>query len=124
VVIAPPDGDMAQYLTSLERLLTLEPSLQTIAPGHGSLVEDPASLVRGIVAHRRQREDKVAGALRSAGRATADEMLPAVYADVHEALYPVARFSLWAHLRKLGGEGQAEADDPDDIEAAWEWASG
>jgi glyoxylase-like metal-dependent hydrolase (beta-lactamase superfamily II) len=123
VVIAPPDGDMARYLQSLERLLTLEPSLRTIAPGHGSLIADPAAVVRGIIGHRLQREDKVAGALRSAGRATTDELVPTVYADVHGALYPVARFSLWAHLRKLGAEGRAKADDPHDLESAWEWTS-
>jgi hypothetical protein len=39
---------------------------------------------------------------------------------VHEALHPVARFSLWAHLRKLGDEGRARSDDRDDVAAAWE----
>jgi hypothetical protein len=41
-----------------------------------------------------------------------------VYADVHEALYPVARRSLWAHLRKLADDGRATVDDPDDIDTA------
>ena len=47
-----------------------------------------------------------------------DELVPVVYADVHEALYPVARRSLWAHLRKLADDGRATVDDPDDIDAA------
>jgi hydroxyacylglutathione hydrolase len=97
--------------------------LRTIAPGHGSLIEDPAAVVRGVVAHRRQREAKVLGALDAARRATVDELLPHVYDDVHEALYPVARFSLWAHLRKLGDEGSARGDEADDIEAPWERTS-
>ncbi len=122
VVIAPPDGDMADYLSSLERLQSLEPPLQSIAPGHGSLVVDPHAVVAGIVAHRLQREQAVIEALRAAGGATVDQLLPTVYADVHEALHPVARFSLWAHLRKLADEGRASGADRDDIETAWEAA--
>ncbi|HXX91372.1 MAG TPA: MBL fold metallo-hydrolase [Acidimicrobiales bacterium] len=119
VVIAPPDGDMATYLASLRRLRELEPPARAIAPGHGSLLDDPASVVDGIIAHRLEREAKVADALGAAGRASVDDLLPRVYADVDEALYPVARCSLWAHLRKLGDEGRAFPDDRDDIAAAW-----
>ncbi len=50
VVIAPPDGDMAAYLASLERLRTMRPALRAIAPGHGHLIEDPAA-----AAHRVRR---------------------------------------------------------------------
>jgi glyoxylase-like metal-dependent hydrolase (beta-lactamase superfamily II) len=119
VVIAPPDGDMARYLASLHRLLAMDPPLDSIAPGHGSLLTDPAATVRGIVEHRLRREAVVAGALARAGRATVDELLPTVYADVDEALFPVARNSLWAHLRKLGQEGRVSGDDPADITAPW-----
>ncbi|HXW32925.1 MAG TPA: MBL fold metallo-hydrolase [Acidimicrobiales bacterium] len=120
VVIAPPDGDMAAYLRSLRVLLELDPPLRAIAPGHGSLIEDPAAAVSAVVAHRLERESAVARALSTAGRARVDDLLPVVYADVHEALYPVARYSLWAHLRKLAGEGLARSDDAGDIEASWE----
>jgi len=120
VVIAPPDGDMAQYLASVRRVLVLDPPVATIAPGHGALLVDPAATLQGIIAHRLAREGAVAAALALAGRVTVDELVPAVYADVREALYPVARYSLWAHLRKLGSEGSARAHDPADIEAPWE----
>ena len=119
VVIAPPDGDMAQYLASLRRLLVMEPPLATIAPGHGSLIVDPAAALEGIIEHRLAREEAVAEALTRAGRATVDELLPTVYADVDESLHPVARYSLWAHLRKLDADGGAQAEDPADIEAPW-----
>jgi hydroxyacylglutathione hydrolase len=79
--------------------------------------------VQGIIDHRLGREQAVAGALAAAGTATVDDLVPSVYADVHEALYPVARFSLWAHLRKLAGDGRARPEDADDIEAAWHAAS-
>jgi hypothetical protein len=61
----------------------------------------------------------VALALAGAQRATVDELLPTVYADVDGQRLPVARFSLWAHLRKLATEGSAVGDDPADISAAW-----
>ncbi|HML00988.1 MAG TPA: MBL fold metallo-hydrolase [Acidimicrobiales bacterium] len=120
VVIAPPDGDMAAYLRSLRVLLDLDPPLRAIAPGHGSLIEDPAAAVSAVVAHRLDRERAVTRALSAAGRARVDDLLPFVYADVHEALYPVARYSLWAHLRKLASDGLARSDDAGDIEASWQ----
>src|SRR5207253_10912721 len=43
VVIAPPDGDMAAYLASLERLRSLR--LRSIAPGHGHLIDDPRAVI-------------------------------------------------------------------------------
>lgn len=119
VVIAPPDGDMTLYLRSLERLLALDPPVATIAPGHGSLIGEPAAALRGVIEHRLGREKAVAVALAGARRATVDELLPTVYRDVGDELLPVARQSLWAHLRKLGAEGAARADDGDDIDAAW-----
>lgn len=119
VVIRPPDGDMAQYLSSLRRLLELAPPLQAIAPGHGSLLEEPEAVVSGIVAHRLERERLVAEALAGAGRASVDDLLPTVYTDVPEILHPVARYSLWAHLRKLADDGRASAADSDDIGTLW-----
>jgi len=120
VVIAPPDGDMATYLGSLRRLLAEVPPIASIAPGHGSLIGDPAAAVSAIIAHRLEREAVVAAALAASGGASVDELVPTVYADVAEDRHPVARRSLWAHLRKLGCDGLATSDDPDDIEARWE----
>ena len=119
VVIAPPDGDMARYMASLERLLDLDPPLAAIAPGHGSLLEDPAAVVTGILEHRRRREQAVLDALRSAGSATVDDLVAPVYADVHEALHPVARMSLWAHLRKLRDDGTVDGPEADDVTTTW-----
>jgi len=120
VVIAPPDGDMDQYLESVRRLLGLDPPLSSIAPGHGALIVEPAAALNDIIEHRLAREKAVADALRRAGRATVDELLGAVYADVRDELLPVARYSLWAHLRKLAADGSARADDVADIEAPWQ----
>jgi glyoxylase-like metal-dependent hydrolase (beta-lactamase superfamily II) len=124
VVIAPPDGDMAAYLESLRRLKTLVPPLATIAPGHGPLLVDPVAAVDAVVAHRLAREEAVAAALATGAPGTGtgvtvDDLLPTVYADVSDDLLPVARKSLWAHLRKLADDGRARSTDADDIASSW-----
>ncbi len=105
VVIRPPDGDMATYLASLERLRKIR--LKSIAPGHGHLIEDPKETIDWYIAHRLEREQKVADALADAGTATVAQLLPVVYGDVDEVLLPVARYSLHAHLLKLAADGRA-----------------
>jgi glyoxylase-like metal-dependent hydrolase (beta-lactamase superfamily II) len=106
VVISPPDGDMTEYLASLERLLSLQ--LTAIAPGHGRVIEKPHDEVRRLIAHRLKREQKVLDALARKSPAALDELLPVVYDDVPERIHPVARRSLAAHLIKLERDGRAE----------------
>lgn len=120
VIIAPPDGDMSAYLASLDRLATLGP--EAIAPGHGAVIADPAAKVQEYVAHRLAREEAVAAALATVGRATIDELVATVYRDVDESRHAIAKFSLWAHLRKLVVDGRAVGDDPDDMNTSWEVA--
>jgi glyoxylase-like metal-dependent hydrolase (beta-lactamase superfamily II) len=119
VVIAPPDGDMADYFHSLEEVRRLRP--RRIAPGHGDLIEDPASVLDEYLRHRRAREVQVLDALRSIGTAGAGtaELVEMIYRDVPTELHPVARSSVWAHLRKLVGEGVAVCADPDDPDTPW-----
>jgi glyoxylase-like metal-dependent hydrolase (beta-lactamase superfamily II) len=119
VVIAPPDGDMVVYLHSLRRLLVLDPPLATIAPGHGPLLTDPAATVQAVIAHRLEREALVLQALEGTGPTTVEALLPLVYSDVRAELVPVAAKSLWAHLRKLAGEGRAASTDVDDNASTW-----
>lgn len=120
VVISPPDGDMADYLASVERLLALGDGLATIAPAHGHLIEDPHGLLRYYLEHRREREAQVLGALSAARRPVGTAALvEAIYTDVPAVLHPVARRSVWAHLRKLATEGRAVCGDPDDPDAEW-----
>jgi glyoxylase-like metal-dependent hydrolase (beta-lactamase superfamily II) len=104
VVISPPDGDMATYLKSLERLLALD--LAAVAPGHGHVIEKPHDEVRRLIAHRMKREQKVIDAFACGDPATLDELLPLVYDDVPQRVHPVARRSLHAHLIKLERDGR------------------
>jgi glyoxylase-like metal-dependent hydrolase (beta-lactamase superfamily II) len=106
VVIIPPSGDMKDYLDSMALLKTLP--LAVLAPGHGELMPEPVAVIDGIVRHRLAREARVLAALAQGG-GTLDELLPRAYCDVPRAMYPMARYSLWAHLLKLGREGRALA---------------
>jgi len=114
VVINPPDGEMATYLASLERLLSLD--LRWLAPGHGFLMAEPHAEVRKLIAHRLAREAKVAAALQGAGEASAESLVPVVYGDVPDARHGIALRSLTAHLIKLARDGRAAADA-----SAWRW---
>jgi glyoxylase-like metal-dependent hydrolase (beta-lactamase superfamily II) len=113
VVISPPDGDMATYLASLERLKTIRPRLRAIAPGHGHVIDDPLAAVDAIIEHRLAREAQVLDLLRRRGAATITDLVEEIYADVDASLHPVARRTVWAHLRKLADEGAATGDTLD-----------
>lgn len=124
VVITPTDGDMGQYLASLERLLAWDPPIAAIAPAHGHVIDDPAAKLTEYLTHRRAREAQVLEALAAAGSpgAGTEALVAAIYTDVPEVLHPVARFSVWAHLRHLAEQGAAaavEGSDADDPDATW-----
>ncbi len=105
VVIAPPDGDMDAYLSSLEGLKRLR--ITALLPGHGAMIEQPMSAIDGLVRHRLAREAKVLTALDTALAKTDDLLLAAVYDDVPATLHPVAKRSLLAHLYRLEKRGRA-----------------
>jgi glyoxylase-like metal-dependent hydrolase (beta-lactamase superfamily II) len=105
VVIAPPDGNMSDYLHSLERLQR-EP-VTRLAPGHGLTIEDGQAEINRIIAHRLQREAKVLERLEQFGPATLDALVTRVYDDVDPRLHPLAKSSLLAHLQKLERDARA-----------------
>jgi glyoxylase-like metal-dependent hydrolase (beta-lactamase superfamily II) len=117
VVLYPPDGDVRAYLASLERLLAWQPPIQALAPAHGLVFPDPPPVLRGIIEHRAAREAKVVASLAAAaGPATVDELLHATYGDVDERRLPIARGSLWAHLRKLVDDGRVATTGYDELD--------
>jgi glyoxylase-like metal-dependent hydrolase (beta-lactamase superfamily II) len=116
VVIAPPDGDMRQYLRSLARLQR-EP-VERIAPGHGAVIEDAQAEIERVIAHRLRREAKVLSKLQQAGRVRLDVLVVSVYDDVDARLHPLAMSSLLAHLLKLEAEGRVRREGAGD-EALW-----
>lgn len=102
VVIAPPEGDLLEYMASLRRLRALAPQL--ILPAHGPLLEDPLAVLDYYISHREERERQVLAAL-AAGPQTVGEIVRVIYADVNPDLHPVAAQSMLAHLYKLEREG-------------------
>jgi glyoxylase-like metal-dependent hydrolase (beta-lactamase superfamily II) len=103
-VIAPPDGDMAAYMQSLERLLARDDAI--LYPTHGSPITDPKDFIAEYLAHRRRREAQVIQALAD-GLLTPAAMVPRLYPGLDAALYPAAALSLTAHLIKLEADGRA-----------------
>lgn len=109
-VVDPPAGDMAAYIRSLQELRGLSP--RVIYPGHGPLVFEAVRRLDDYLAHRARREEQIVRALDD-GRATPEEMVPAIYGDeVPEAMFPVAARSVLAHLLKLEREGRAARVGP------------
>ena len=106
VVIKPPDGDMATYLASLERLLAL--GVGALLPAHGPVIADGPAKLREYLAHRRMREERVAAALTDAPQPSA-ALVAVASADPPPALAPIAERSLLAHLIKLAEDGRARA---------------
>ncbi|MHB8246389.1 MAG: MBL fold metallo-hydrolase [Acidimicrobiales bacterium] len=119
VVIAPPDGNMAEYLASLDRLLGEQPAIEAIVPGHGAVMTDPIAVISEYRSHRLAREGAVLAALEHRGDATIDQIVADIYVDVPEVLHPVARYSVWAHLLKLRDEGHASSEEPGTVEGTW-----
>jgi glyoxylase-like metal-dependent hydrolase (beta-lactamase superfamily II) len=106
-VIAPPDGDMFDYMASLQRLQSLD--IAEIVPGHGPAILDAQAKITEYINHRRLREQQILQALETLPRgSTIPEIVPAVYTDVDPQLYPIAAWTVEAHLLKLEKEGFVE----------------
>jgi glyoxylase-like metal-dependent hydrolase (beta-lactamase superfamily II) len=103
-VVAWPDGELAAYLSSLERLERMAGSGQvsTILPGHGPTLPDAAGVVRYYLQHRGERLEQVRAAVAEVGP-DADAVVQRVYADVPRAVWPAARLSVLAQLAHLRG---------------------
>ena len=100
-------GDLVDYLASLERVIALSPAC--ILPAHGAVIDDPQAVLRGYLSHRREREDQVLAALR-AGDGEPDAIVEHIYRGLKERLIPMARESVLAQLHKLEREGRARRD--------------
>jgi glyoxylase-like metal-dependent hydrolase (beta-lactamase superfamily II) len=109
VVIGPPDGNMADYLESLNKLFKYK--IDCLAPGHGNFMYEPKKVIESIIRHRLSREAKVLRRLEDVGDIDLESLTAIVYDDVPEQLHPIAKFSLEAHLLKLLKEGVIKRDN-------------
>ena len=108
-VVSPPDGDMACYMESLERLMGRDQDAVYYA-AHGDPIDRPQRFVRGLIGHRRQREGQILRLLEKQVGGIPD-MVTAMYAGVDSRLHAAAGLSVLAHLIDLETRGMVRHDD-------------
>lgn len=101
-LVAYPDGDLGEYLDSLQRLRDecAEMGISAILPGHGPVLNDPVAVITAYQLHRRERLEQVRAAV-SAGASSPEEVVGIVYADIDPAVIPAALQTVRAQLAYL-----------------------
>jgi glyoxylase-like metal-dependent hydrolase (beta-lactamase superfamily II) len=115
-VIAPPDGDMAAYMASLDKLLGRGDAVYW--PTHGPAITEPHDHVRAFIAHRREREAGILDCLR-AGVGQIDAIVERLYVGLQPGLRRAAGRSVYAHLIDLVARGAVESDGPPSLESRY-----
>ncbi|MBY3585156.1 MBL fold metallo-hydrolase [Rhizobium bangladeshense] len=115
-IVAPPDGAMADYMASLDRLITREDGL--LLPGHGGPVNEPKTFLPALKAHRLKREQAVLARV-AAGDRGIPEMVKAIYRDTDPKLHGAAALSVLAHIEHLMERGAIVADGPPSLAARY-----
>jgi glyoxylase-like metal-dependent hydrolase (beta-lactamase superfamily II) len=118
-VIAPPDGDMTDYMESLARVRSL--GFATLWPTHGPPVRDVEPFLDAYIAHRRAREAQILQALAE-GPSRIGDLVPRLYADVDPRLHPAAARSMLAHMIDLARRGVIRADNEPALESEYHLA--
>lgn len=108
VIPASHGGSLAEYLRSLERMAKLNPA--RAFPAHGPVIDDPLALIQRYVEHRAQRESQVLDAV-AANRSTVESITETIYPSLQDALIPMARESVLAHLQKLEADKRIVRDN-------------
>jgi glyoxylase-like metal-dependent hydrolase (beta-lactamase superfamily II) len=106
-VVTPPDGDMAQYMASVKKLMARDDAI--LYPTHGAPVTDPKPFLAAYLEHRLDREKQIVACIRD-GLTTIPQMVARMYADVDKRLHPAASRSVLAHLIQLENENRAVND--------------
>ena len=105
-VVHPDEGDMSDYIRSLQRVQALQPL--TILPGHGERVDDAGALIDEYIAHRLEREAQVLTAAQGRPAFTPMDLVPPLYAAYPVEVYPLAAWTVQAHLDKLVRDGRID----------------
>ena len=103
-IVSPPDGDMGEYMRSLERLLARDDACYW--PTHGPGILDPQAFVRACIEHRRERFEQILQCL-SNGVSGISDMVPIIYRDLPRSMHPAAARQVFAALLYLVDEGRA-----------------
>ncbi|TAX33460.1 MBL fold metallo-hydrolase [Rhizobium leguminosarum] len=115
-IVAPPDGSMADYMESLDRLIERDDRL--LLPGHGGPVTEPSTFLRALKAHRLRREQAVLARVQ-AGDERIAEMVKVIYRDTDLKLHGAAALSVLAHIENLMERGEIAADGPPSLAATY-----
>lgn len=102
-VVDPPDGNMADYLDSLDKLdaVCAEHGVEFILPAHGYVLGDARGAIVKLKAHRLAREAKVLAAMQALPQGSMEDWVRHAYADVPPRMWPVAQRSLLAHVERI-----------------------
>ena len=115
-IVSPPDGDMGDYMRSLNKLIVRDDKIYY--PAHGPEILEPQKLISAFQDHRREREENILECLKL-GNDTIDQMVKTVYQDVSESLHAAAARSLVATVIYLVEQKKVEAIDGLDIDGRY-----
>jgi len=115
-VVSPPDGDMARYMASLEKLIARDDARYW--PTHGPAIEQPQDFVRALLGHRHARERQILDCLAD-GPKSIPEMVAVMYAEVPQGLHKAAGRSVLAHLIHMADGGRIACDGPPDADGRY-----
>lgn len=115
-VVAPPDGDMGDYLESLDKLLARDDEIYF--PTHGAPIKKPRRFVRAVKTHRLMRDAQILDQLRQ-GRDTIRKITPVMYADVDPRLHKAAALNVYAHLIRLVRIGTVSCDGKPALDSSY-----
>jgi glyoxylase-like metal-dependent hydrolase (beta-lactamase superfamily II)/8-oxo-dGTP pyrophosphatase MutT (NUDIX family) len=106
-VVDPPDGNMNDYLDSLDLLARAcdEHGITHILPAHGYVLGDAPGAIARLKAHRLQREAKVLKVMQAHPQGSMDDWVQHAYDDVDPRIWPVAKRSLLAHVERIQSLG-------------------
>jgi glyoxylase-like metal-dependent hydrolase (beta-lactamase superfamily II) len=119
-VITPPDGDMGDYLASLEKIRARK--FATLWPTHGPPVREVTPFIDAYIAHRHEREAQILGELRG-GETRIAAMVPRIYAAVDPRLHPAAARSVLAATIQLVRTGRVVCDGEPTLESEYRVAN-
>ena len=116
-VVSPPDGDMGDYLASLNRVLDLD--FNVIRPTHGPAITEVRPFVQAYIDHRLAREAQIIGAIAS-GLGSIGDIVASLYKDVDKHLHPAAAHSVLSHLIHMRKTGRVVANGPDGLQQKYQ----
>lgn len=115
-IVSPPDGNMREYMESLDRCLARPETVYL--PAHGPEIPDPAPFTRAYRSHRRMREGEIMRCLED-GVVTIPAMVRRMYRHLPETMHRAASRSVLAHLEHMVETGRAVADGPVGIDSVF-----